>query len=175
MNRSWLRSGVLAVVVVILAACGGTTTPTATAPAPTTQATAAIPQTAPAATPTAVPPTQQATTSAVPSTVAPPTEEASTEPSVTPPPTPVIVAPQSVAPGVTVVRWYCCLGAGDAPEQVAVETKVINDFNASHSDIQIQGEFVVYAQAYDTLATEIAGGELKEGMEVIVGAVAATG
>ena len=159
MNRTWLRSTVLAVVVVMVAACGGTTTPTATAPASTTHATT-VPQSAPAATPTAPAPTQQATQSAAPGTVAPPTEQASTgpEPSVTPAPTPVIVAPQSVAPGVTVVRWYCCLGAGDAPEQVAVETKVINDFNASHSDIQIHGEFVVYAQAYDTLATEIAGG-----------------
>jgi multiple sugar transport system substrate-binding protein len=68
------------------------------------------------------------------------------------------VAPQSVAPGVKVVRWFCCLGAGDDPTQVKVEKKVIDDFNASHTDIQIAGEFVLYAQAYDTLATEIAGG-----------------
>ena len=161
MNKTWLRSTVLAVVIVMLAACGGTTTPTSTVPpAPTAQSTANNPNTPPPATPTAAAPTQQATASVVPATVVPPSEEASTsaEPSVTPAPTPVIVAPQSVAPGVTVVRWYCCLGAGDAPEQVAVETKAINDFNAAHSDIQIQGEFVVYAQAYDTLATEIAGG-----------------
>jgi len=108
---------------------------------------------------TSLAPTSAATATAAESAV-PPTEEASTgpAPSETPGPTPVIVAPQSVAPGVKVVRWYCCLGAGDAPEQVKVETKVINDFNSSHSDVQIQGEFVVYAQAYDTLATEVAGG-----------------
>ena len=37
------------------------------------------------------------------------------------------------------MRWYCCLGAGDAPEQVAVEKKVIDDFNAAHPDIQVTG------------------------------------
>src|SRR3954451_15394916 len=77
-------------------------------------------------------------------------------PSETPVPTAVIVQP-SVAPGVKLVRWYCCLGAGNAPEQVAVETKVINDFNASHTDVQLAGEFVNYQVAYDQLATEIAG------------------
>jgi multiple sugar transport system substrate-binding protein len=77
-------------------------------------------------------------------------------PSPTPIPTPVIVGPQK--PGTTVVRWYCCLGAGDAPEQVAVEKQMIDQFNAAHDDVQIAGEFVLYAQAYDTLATEIAGG-----------------
>jgi len=59
---------------------------------------------------------------------------------------------------VKLIRWYCCLGAGDDPKQVKVEKKVIQDFNSSHSDVQIEGEFVLYAQAYDTLTTEIAGG-----------------
>ena len=66
--------------------------------------------------------------------------------------------PGDVPPGAKVIRWYCCLGAGDAPDQVEVEKKVIDDFNAAHDDVQIAGEFVLYAQAYDTLATEIAGG-----------------
>src|SRR3954451_13158325 len=80
----------------------------------------------------------------------------SAAPSATPIPTPVVVGPQK--PGATVIRWFCCLGAGDAPEQVAVEKQMIDQFNAAHDDIQIAGEFVLYAQAYDTLATEIAGG-----------------
>jgi hypothetical protein len=29
-------------------------------------------------------------------------------------------APASAAAGVTEIRWYCCLGGGDAPEQVDV-------------------------------------------------------
>src|SRR4051812_42114743 len=75
-------------------------------------------------------------------------------PSATPIPTPVVVGPQK--PGTTVIRWFCCLGAGDDPTQVAVEKQMIDQFNAAHDDIQIAGEFVLYAQAYDTLATEIA-------------------
>ncbi len=157
MKRTWRRLPVLAVVTVLLTACAGTT-PTA-APATNAPATNAPASAAPATTnpATAAPATAAPSAEA---TAAQPSAEATTEaqPSDTPAPTPVIVAPQSVAPGVKVIRWYCCLGAGDAPEQVAVETQVINDFNASHSDVQIQGEFVIYAQAYDTLATEIAGG-----------------
>jgi multiple sugar transport system substrate-binding protein len=84
------------------------------------------------------------------------TASESAAPSATPIPTPVVVGPQK--PGTTVIRWFCCLGAGDAPEQVAVEKQMIDQFNAAHDDIQIAGEFVLYAQAYDTLATEIAGG-----------------
>ena len=162
MRRSWLRLPVLATVTVLMVACAGTTTTPAPSAAPATQPAATVAPashaaTAAPATPTAVAPSTVPTAQ---TSAPPPTEEASTgpEPSTTPPPTPVIVAPQSVAPGVKVVRWYCCLGTGDAPEQVAVEKKVIDDFNAAHSDIQISGEFVLYAQAYDTLATEIAGG-----------------
>ena len=160
MSRSSLRLPVLAVISVMLAACAGTTNPTpgnGTAPPPTSNGTAApASHTAP---PVATVIAGTVAPSAEPSAPAP-TEEASTgpAPSDTPIPSPIIVAPQSVAPGVKVVRWYCCLGAGNAPEQVAVETKVINDFNASHTDVQLQGEFVVYAEAFDTLATEIAGG-----------------
>jgi len=70
----------------------------------------------------------------------------------------VIVSPGDVPAGATLLRWYCCLGTGDAPEQVAVEKKVIDDFNASHQDIKVQGEFVIYAQAYDQLSAEISTG-----------------
>lgn len=160
MKQSWLRLPVLATITVLMVACAGTTTTPAPSTAPASQAAATV---APASHAATVVPATTAPQSAVPSTEAsgaPPTEEASTgpEPSTTPIPTPVIITPESVAPGVKVIRWYCCLGTGDAPEQVAVEKKVIDDFNAAHSDIQISGEFVLYAQAFDTLATEIAGG-----------------
>ena len=71
---------------------------------------------------------------------------------------PVVVDPGDVPAGATVIRWYCCLGAGDAPEAVEVEKQVIEDWNSTHDDIKIAGEFVLYAQAYDTLAAEVAGG-----------------
>ena len=162
MSRSWLRLPVLAVILVMLAACAGNaSTPHrprrrangSRQPCRNVGSASARRRAQPRRQSRHAAPQRSRSVGATPS------EEASTrEPSDTPPPTPVIVAPQSVAPGVKFVRWYCCLGAGDAPEQVAVEKKVINDFNASHTDIQIAGEFVLYAQAYDTLATEIAGG-----------------
>ena len=44
----------------------------------------------------------------------------------------------------SIIRWYCCLGTGDAPEQVEVERKVAEDFNASHPGIHLQFEGFVY-------------------------------
>jgi multiple sugar transport system substrate-binding protein len=79
-------------------------------------------------------------------------------PSVTPAPTVFNTGPASVAPGVTLIRWFCCLGTGDAPDQVAVETAVVDQFNATHSNIQIAFEGVPYLGARDALATEIASG-----------------
>src|SRR5690242_14945548 len=60
--------------------------------------------------------------------------------------------------GQTEIRWFCCLGGGDAPEQVAVEKKVVEEFNASHPTIHLTFEAVPYAGANDALATEIASG-----------------
>jgi multiple sugar transport system substrate-binding protein len=82
----------------------------------------------------------------------------SADPSITPAPTIFVTGPASVPPGVTLIRWFCCLGAGDAPEQVAVEQAVVDQFNASRSDIQIAFEGVPYLGARDALATEIASG-----------------
>ena len=48
------------------------------------------------------------------------------------------------------IRWYCCLGTGDAPEQVEVERKVAEDFNASHPGIHLQFEGFVYDGARAT-------------------------
>jgi multiple sugar transport system substrate-binding protein len=76
-----------------------------------------------------------------------------------------------VPAGAVVVRWFCCLGAGDAPEQVAVETDKVNAFNASHTDVQIAFEGVPYSAARDALSTEIAGGNAPD----IVGPVGVGG
>ena len=60
--------------------------------------------------------------------------------------------------GQTEIRWFCCLGGGDAPEQVEVEKQVVENFNASHPNIHLTFEAVPYAGANDALATEIASG-----------------
>ena len=75
--------------------------------------------------------------------------------SVTPPST----GPATVPPGGPVeIRWYCCLGGGEAPEQKAVEDKVVADFNASHPNIHLTFEVVTYDQANGQLATELQSG-----------------
>ncbi|HEV8547055.1 MAG TPA: extracellular solute-binding protein [Candidatus Limnocylindrales bacterium] len=56
------------------------------------------------------------------------------------------------------IRWYCCLGGGEAPEQKAVEDKVVADFNASHPNIKLTFEVVTYDQANGQLTTEIQSG-----------------
>ncbi len=61
-------------------------------------------------------------------------------------------------PGDVIIRWYCCLGTGDAPEQVEVERKVAEDFNASHPGIHLQFEGFVYSAARDALAVQLGSG-----------------
>jgi multiple sugar transport system substrate-binding protein len=74
------------------------------------------------------------------------------------PPTPLPVTESQAKPGDVVIRWYCCLGTGDAPEQVEVERKVADDFNASHPGIHLQFEGFVYAAATDALSVQIGSG-----------------
>ena len=71
----------------------------------------------------------------------------------------ITIAGGTAAPGQVDIRWYCCLGGGDAPEQVAVEKKVVEAFNASATpNIHVTFEAVPYAGANDALATEIGSG-----------------
>src|SRR3954465_7807991 len=58
------------------------------------------------------------------------------------------------------LRWYCCLGGGEAPEQKKVEDKVVADWNAAHPDIHVTFEVVTYEGnvANETLATELQAG-----------------
>ena len=52
---------------------------------------------------------------------------------------------------VVELRWYCCLGGGDAPEQVEVEQQVVEEFNATHPNIHLTFEAVPYEGARDAL------------------------
>ena len=72
-----------------------------------------------------------------------------------PPPTPLPANESQAKPGDIKIRWYCCLGTGDAPEQVQVERKVADDFNASHPGIHLQFEGYVYAAAADALSVQL--------------------
>jgi multiple sugar transport system substrate-binding protein len=93
------------------------------------------------------------------STTTPPASTAASAPPSTAASEPVSSAPATVPPGGPVeIRWYCCLGGGEAPEQKAVEDKVVSDFNASHPNIKLTLEVVTYDQANGQLATEIQSG-----------------
>ena len=70
------------------------------------------------------------------------------------------------------IRWFCCLGAGDNAEtQVPTEERIVEEFNASHDNIELVLEVVDYDLAYDALAVQIAGGNAPD----ILGPVGGTG
>jgi multiple sugar transport system substrate-binding protein len=57
--------------------------------------------------------------------------------------------------GAVEITWFCCLGGGDAPEQVAAEQKVVDDFNASQTAIHVTFAHTAYEGAFDALSTRI--------------------
>jgi multiple sugar transport system substrate-binding protein len=69
------------------------------------------------------------------------------------------------------IRWFCCLGAGDDPEQVEQEEAVVAAFNESHDNIELVFEVVDYDSAFDAMSVEIAGGNAPD----IVGPVGVSG
>ncbi|MBX3063681.1 MAG: extracellular solute-binding protein [Anaerolineae bacterium] len=54
------------------------------------------------------------------------------------------------------IRWYVGLGAGTDAGLIEKQQKVVDDFNATHDDIELTLEVVDNAQAYDVLNTQIA-------------------
>jgi multiple sugar transport system substrate-binding protein len=69
------------------------------------------------------------------------------------------------------IRWFCCLGAGDDPEQVEQEEAVVAAFNESHDNIELVLEVVDYDSAFDAMSVEVAGGNAPD----IVGPVGVSG
>jgi multiple sugar transport system substrate-binding protein len=69
------------------------------------------------------------------------------------------------------IRWFIGLGTGDAPELQAPQQKVVDAFNASHPNIKLKMEVVLYASAYETLATQVTSGNPPD----IVGPVGVSG
>jgi multiple sugar transport system substrate-binding protein len=132
--RATRATTAVALLALVVAACGGTT-------------------------PTTAPQSAEAPQSAGASQPAAQSEQPSTGGEESPPAnTPIPIGGSTPAPGQTEIRWYCCLGGGDAPEQVEVEKAVVEKFNQSHPDIHVTFEAVPYAGANDALATEIASG-----------------
>lgn len=83
-----------------------------------------------------------------------PADEASTEEPAAEP----ADEPAEPAADATTVRWFVGLGTGSQDEQIEREQVIVDDFNATHDDIQIEVEFVPNETAAQTLATQIAAG-----------------
>src|SRR3954452_22172670 len=118
----WRDAALFGILVILVGACSSTTTssaPSLASTAPVASASAAAVESAEASAPAA-------------------SGDASSAPS--PVITPLPNNASAAKPGDVVIRWYCCLGTGDAPEQVEVETKVADDFNAANPGIHLQFE-----------------------------------
>jgi multiple sugar transport system substrate-binding protein len=61
-------------------------------------------------------------------------------------------------PGDINIVWFCCLGTGDAPEQVPVEEQVAEAFNAANPGIHLSFQAYLYQAARDALSVQIASG-----------------
>jgi len=69
------------------------------------------------------------------------------------------------------VRWFVGLGAGSDEPTFAPQKAVVEKFNASQNEIELVLEIVDNSQAYNTLATQISGGNAPD----IVGPVGIRG
>jgi len=126
-------AALVATAALIVTACGSSTASTAPS----------VSAAAPTAAPTAVPSVASAAPTAAPT------------PLLTAPP---VVADQPGPNGGVVVRWFVGLGTGGQPQQVATQTKVVADFNASQKDVYISLEIYDNKVAANILKTEIAAG-----------------
>jgi multiple sugar transport system substrate-binding protein len=91
------------------------------------------------------------------------------------PPTPTAVAVDTFDPaaagGRTVVKWYVGLGTGGDPKQIAVQRKVVDQFNQSQQSIYLTLQIVDNRVASTTLATQIAANNVPD----VVGPVGTVG
>lgn len=56
------------------------------------------------------------------------------------------------------IRWYVGLGAGTDAPVIEAQQAIVDEYNASQSEIEVILEIVDNTQAYDVLATQIAAG-----------------
>jgi multiple sugar transport system substrate-binding protein len=56
------------------------------------------------------------------------------------------------------LRWYCCLGAGDAPEQQPGEKDAAKGFATKYPGSSLKIEITGYDAAVDVLSTQLGGG-----------------
>ena len=69
-----------------------------------------------------------------------------------------ITAGSTGQPGDVNIVWFCCLGTGDAPEQVTVEEQVAEAFNQANPGIHLSFQAYPYTGARDALSVQIGSG-----------------
>ena len=69
-----------------------------------------------------------------------------------------LLAVLGMATAQTQVRWFVGLGAGTDEPLIAAQQAIVDEFNASQSEVRLVLEIVDNNQAYDVLATQIAAG-----------------
>lgn len=69
-----------------------------------------------------------------------------------------ITAGSTGKPGDVNIVWFCCLGTGDAPEQVSVEQQVADAFNTANPGIHLSFQAYPYTGARDALSVQIGSG-----------------
>lgn len=161
-------AGMLVILAMLLAACGGAATP---APAPTEAPKAAEPTKAPEA----AEPTKAPEPTAVPEATATPVPAAE-EPTAVPTPTippPVRTSAEGCAPGSTQVVWYIGLGAGTQPNDVEKEKAWADKYNKSQTEacVILQVVYNTGTNSYDALKAMVAAGQAPD----IVGPVGKAG
>lgn len=67
--------------------------------------------------------------------------------------------PLTTAQEPVTITWFVGLGAGGQPEQIEAQNAVVEAFNASHDDIELEIVIADNDVAYDTLSTLIASGD----------------
>lgn len=157
MRKYTLLLTVLALFAMLLAACGGEVQQAVQEAAPTVQA--AVEEVAPTVEAAIEEAAEEVATEAAPAEEAP-AEEAPAE-----------EAPAEATGDKTVVKWFVGLGTGGSAEQQEIQLEVVDEFNATHDDIELQIEIVQNDVANDTLATLIASGDAPD----IVGPVGTAG
>ena len=141
MKTAWLRVPAIAIAALLAAACAAAA-PTST-PSPTGPTTTGTP--AATATPATSASSSASATAGESPTGSAPAESPAESASPTPQPTTFFAGPTTVGEGVTAGALVLLPGRGQRPDpRLKSRAKVINDFNAAHTDIQIQGEFVNY-------------------------------
>ncbi|MCI0578859.1 MAG: extracellular solute-binding protein [Chloroflexi bacterium] len=146
----FLLVALLIVLALLLVACGGGAGPTPTAEEPAAEEPAAE----------------------EPAAEEPAAEDTPTEAPAAEEPEPTTAADQEPAESDKVqIRWFVGLGAGSDAPTIEPQQAVVDKFNASQNEIELVLEIVDNDVAYDTLATQIAGGNAPD----IVGPVGIRG